>query len=105
MSLGDGAQLSAEAKKAKHYERQLAYFNDGRHQEALIEYKNIIHFDPKDANAYHQQASIPLKLGGLSDLRKAVEIESSIEEPQLKLGEFIYSHKSQRKPKSMQILF
>ncbi len=54
MSLGSCTQLSAEEKKAKHYERGKAYFIDGKYQEALIEFKNIIQLDPKDANAYHQ---------------------------------------------------
>ena len=53
VSLGNCTQLSAEEKKAKHYERGMAYFNDEKYQEALIEFKNIVQLDPKDANAYH----------------------------------------------------
>ena len=70
-SLGNCTQLSAEEKKSKHYERGMAYFNDEKYQEALIEFKNIIQLDPKDAKAYHQLALIHLKLGGLSNLQAA----------------------------------
>ena len=95
VSLGNCTQLSAEEKKAKHYERGMAYFNEEKYQEALIEFKNIIQLDPKDAKAYHQLALIHLKLGGLTDLQaafgelsKAVEIDPTIQDAQLKLGEF-----------------
>ena len=95
VSLSNCTQLSAEEKKAKHYERGMAYFNDEKYQEAVIEFKNIIQLDPKDANAYHQLALIHLKLGGLPDLQaafgelsKAVEIDPTIQDAQLKLGEF-----------------
>ena len=94
-SLGNCTQLSAEEKKAKHYERGMAYFNEEKYREALIEFKNIIQLDPKDAKAYHQLALIHLKLGGMPDLRadfgelsKAVEIDPTIQDAQLKLGEF-----------------
>ena len=95
VSLGNCTQLSAEEKKAKHYERGMAFFDDEKYQEALIEFKNIVQLDPKDANAYHQLALIHLKLGGMADLRaafgelsKAVEIDPTIQDAQLKLGEF-----------------
>ena len=85
VSLGNCTQLSAEEKKAKHYERGMAYFNEEKYQESLIEFKNIVQLDPKDANAYHQLALIHLKLGGLPDLQaafgelsKAVEIDPTI---------------------------
>jgi len=35
VSLGNCSQLSAEEKKAKHYERGMAYFEEGKYQEAL----------------------------------------------------------------------
>ena len=95
VSLGNCTQLSAEEKKAKHQERGKAYFEEGKYQEALIEFKNVVQLDPKDAKAYHQLALIHLKLGGMPDLRaafgeltKAVELDPSIQDAQLKLGEF-----------------
>ncbi|MDH5774849.1 MAG: tetratricopeptide repeat protein, partial [Nitrospirota bacterium] len=95
VSLGNCTQLSAEEKKAQHYERGMAYFHDEKYQEALIEFKNIIQLDPSDAKAYHQLALIHLKLGGLPNLQaafgeltKAVEIDPTIEDAHLKLGDF-----------------
>ena len=95
VSLGNCTQLSAEEKKAKHQERGMAYFEEGKYQEALIEYKNVVQLDPKDAKAYHQLALIHLKLGGMpalqaafGELSKAVELDPSIQDAQLKLGEF-----------------
>ena len=58
MSLANCTQSSAEEKKAKHYERGMSYFNDEKYREALIEFKNVIQLDPKDAQAYHQLALI-----------------------------------------------
>ncbi|MDH3769484.1 MAG: tetratricopeptide repeat protein, partial [Nitrospirota bacterium] len=84
----------------------MAYFNDEKYQEALIEFKNIIQLDPKDAKAYHQLALIHLKLGGLSDLQaafgelsKAVEIDPTIQDAQLKLGEFYLLSKKPKEAK------
>ena len=57
VSLANCTQLSAEEKKAKHQERGMAYFEEGKYQEALIEFKNVVQLDPKDAKAYHQLAS------------------------------------------------
>ena len=95
IGLTNCTQLSAEEKKAKHQERGRAYFDEGKYQEALIEFKNVVQLDPKNAKAYHQLALIHLKLGGMPDLRsafgelsKAVELDPSIHDAQLKLGEF-----------------
>jgi hypothetical protein len=69
-SPGTYTQLSAKEKKAQpHDEYGMAYFYDERDQEALIDCKNIIHLDPQDANADHQQAFMHLKLDGRPDLR------------------------------------
>ena len=112
VSLGNGAQLSAEEKKAKHYERQLAYFNDERDQVALIDCKNIIQLDPEDANAYHLQASMHLKLGGRPDLRAAFgelskggEIHSSVQEAPLKFkGLCLFPQKPKKAKKHADIV-
>ena len=94
VSLTNCTQLSDEEKKARHQERAEAYFEEQKYQEALIELKNVVQLDPKDAKAYHQLALIHLKLGGMPDLQsafgeltKAVELDPSIQDAQLKLGE------------------
>jgi tetratricopeptide (TPR) repeat protein len=94
VNLANCTQLSDEEKKARHQERGEAYFEEQKYQEALIELKNVVQLDPKDAKAYHQLALIHLKLGGMPDLQsafgeltKAVELDPSIQDAQLKLGE------------------
>ena len=96
MGLGTGcSQLSPEAKKAQHEERGLAYFDEGKYQEAKIEYQNVIQIDPKSAQAHYQMALIHMKLGGLTDLQaafgeltKTVELDPTLQDAQLKLSEF-----------------
>ena len=40
---------SKEAKKAKHWNRAEKYFSENKFKEAIIEYKNVLQLDPKDA--------------------------------------------------------
>ena len=56
-----------EEKKAKHMERGNKYFDQGKFNEAAIEYKNVIQADPKDAVAHHKLAQTYLALGGLTN--------------------------------------
>jgi tetratricopeptide (TPR) repeat protein len=87
-------RFSPEAKKAKHRERGLAYYEKAQYQEALIELKNVVQIDPKDADAHYRLALTYLKLGGLPNLQaafgelsKTVELDQSNQDAQLKLGE------------------
>ena len=85
---------SPEAKKAKHRERAISYFEKGQYQEARIEYQNVLQIDPEDANAHYQLALTYLKLGGVPNLpqtfaalSRAVELDKTNQNAQLKLGE------------------
>ena len=40
---------SKEAKKERHWKRGEKYFSGGKFKEAIIEYKNVLQIDPKDA--------------------------------------------------------
>ena len=87
-------QMTAEEKKATHYERGMAYFDEGKYQEAVIEFKNVIQIDPKDANGHYQLALSHLKIGGITDMQlaygeltKTVDLDPSNQDAQLKLGE------------------
>jgi len=89
------SQMSAEEKKAEHEKRGQAYFAEEKYLEAIIEYKNVVQIDPKDAKAHYQLALIHMKLGGMTDLQQAfgelaktVDLDPSIQDAQLKLGEF-----------------
>ena len=90
----------------------MAYFFDERDQEALIDCENIIHLEPQDVNAYHQQALMHLKLDGRPDLRaafgelsKGEEIHSSIQDAPLKFkGLYFYPQKPKKAKKYADIV-
>jgi tetratricopeptide (TPR) repeat protein len=95
VSLGTGCDWSSpEAKKAKHRERAASYFEKGQYNEAIIEYANVVKIDPKDADAYYRLALSHLKVGEHTSLQqayvalsRAVELDKTNRDAQLKLGE------------------
>ncbi len=83
-----------QEKKAKHLERGDKYFQAGKYNEALIEYKNVIQIDPRDATGHYKVAVTYLKIGGIANLRsgfaeltKTVEYDPELADAQFKLGE------------------
>ena len=85
---------SPEAKKAKHRERAISYFEKSQYQEARFEYQNVVQIDPNEADAHYRLGLTYLKLGGQSNLRQAfaalsrtVELDKTNRDAQLKLGE------------------
>ena len=87
--------FSPESKKAKHLEQGQTYFDKGQYREALIEFKNVVQLDPKDAATHYRLALTHLKLGGTTNLQGAfaelsrtVELDKTNRDAQLKLGEF-----------------
>ena len=97
-------QLSAEEQKAEHLKRAKAFVEAEKYPEALIEYKNVVQIDPKDADSHYQLAQIYMKLGEGSHLQEAfsalsrtVELDPTIQDAQLKLGEFyLMARKSEK---------
>src|SRR5207244_10710886 len=70
------------------------YFNESQCQESVIEFKNIVQIEPKDADAHYRLALTYLKIGGLpylqaafGELTKTVELDASNRDAQFKLGE------------------
>ena len=85
---------SPEAKKTKHREQGQVYFEKEQYREALIEFKNVVQLDPKDAQSRYKLALTFFKLGGREnlqgafvELQKTVEIDPGNRDAQLKLGE------------------
>src|SRR5207245_11496037 len=83
-----------EAKKAKHMERGVKYFQNSQYHEAVIEFKNVVQIDPKDADGHYRLALTYLKFGDIPNLQaafgeftKTVELDASNRDAQLKLGE------------------
>ena len=86
--------FSPEAKKAKHRERAISYFEKGQYQEARVEFQNVVQIDPNDADAHYRLALTYLKLGSnpnlqlaASELTRTLELDSTNREAMLKLGE------------------
>ena len=89
-----GCSQSPEAKKAKHMERGINYFQNAQYQEAVIEFKNVVQLDPKDADGHYRLALTYLKFGDIphlqaafGELTKTVDLDASNRDAQLKLGE------------------
>jgi tetratricopeptide (TPR) repeat protein len=94
LAIGGCGQLSPEAQKAEHFERGQAYFEKGQFQEVLIEFKNVVQIDPKDADGHYRLALTYLELGSLphrqtafSELTKTIDLDPANRDAQLKLGE------------------
>jgi len=84
---------SAEEKKAIHLERAEAYTTEEKHPEAIIEYKNALKIDPKDAETNYKYALANLKIGDIrhtkaafTALNDSVGIDPTQIDAQLKLG-------------------
>src|SRR5262245_57968178 len=84
----------APAKKAAHMQKGEAYVAKEKYTEAVIEFSNAIKLDPKDAQVYYKLALTYLKQGegpslqnAFQALQKSVELDPSLTDAQLKLGE------------------
>lgn len=89
-------QESVETNKNRHRERAIQYFDKGEYREALVELRNVVKLDPKDADAHYRQALAHLKLGTTPDVQQAfkelstaVELNPDIQDAQLKLGQLL----------------
>ena len=81
---------SPEAKKEKHMKKGDQYLSENKIQEAILEYKNVVQIDPKDAKAHHKLGQAYLKAGlvreGFSELSKTVELDPGIMDAHIQLG-------------------
>jgi tetratricopeptide (TPR) repeat protein len=94
LTVGGCDWSSPESKKAHYLQQGQAYFNKGQYSEALLEFKNVVQLDPKDAATHYHLALTYLKLGGTTNLQDAfaelsrtVELDKTNRDAQLKLGE------------------
>src|SRR5436305_8760870 len=89
-----GCKGDPQAKKATHMQKGEAYVAQAKYTEAVIEFRNAIKLAPKDAQAYYKLALAYLKQGepqfrnAFQALQKSVDIDPSLTDAQLKLGEF-----------------
>ena len=82
-----------EQKRAKHMERGIGYYNNGKYNEAIIEFKNVIQVVPKDAEghyrlglAYLKSGKIPNLPNAYKELTQAVELNPDITDAHLHIG-------------------
>jgi tetratricopeptide (TPR) repeat protein len=91
--LASCSSTSSEDRKELHRKRGVAYYEKGQFQEAAIEFKNLLQFDPKDPDGRYRLALTYLQLGGLSNLKWAfaelsetTKLDPSNADARLKLG-------------------
>ncbi len=82
------------ARKERHLKRGEEYLTSLKFKEAIIEFKNVVAIDPEDPVGYYKLGLAYYRLGGLDNLKsafsafeRAVELDSSLYEAHLRLGE------------------
>lgn len=88
------SQEPPQARKARHRDRAIAFIDAGQYREAIVELKNVVQIDPKDADGHYRLALAYLKEGGLPNLQHAfdelamtVRFNSTNHDAQLRLGQ------------------
>src|SRR5256885_8027333 len=64
--LVSGCSRSPEAQKARHLERGDKYATQAEYQEAILEYRNALRFDPVNERALKQLGDLYYQLGELA---------------------------------------
>ena len=81
---------SPEQKKAKHLKQGEAFLAESKTREAIIEFRNILQIDPKDAFAYYKLGLAYLMAGQVkeayADLSRSVELKRDNVDAHLKLA-------------------
>ena len=79
---------SQEAKKERHWKRGEKYFSENKFKEAIIEYKNVLQIDPKDANVHYKLGLSHVRAGQLreafSEFLKSVELNPDLIDARLR---------------------
>jgi len=90
---------SKEAKKAKHWKRGEKYYSENKFREAIIEYKNVLQLDPKDATCRYKLGLSHLRTGqfreAFSEFSKSVELNQDLVEAP-PIGKFLSSVERQQ---------
>lgn len=81
---------SKEAKKERHWGRGEKYFSENKFKEAIIEYKNVLQIEPKDAKARYKLGLAYLKAGqfreAFSEFTKSVDVDPELLDARIQLG-------------------
>ena len=102
-----GGCSTSEEKKAKHLANARKYVESQEYKKAVIEFKNVIQIDPKDASAHYELGEVYLKLKKGSEafrsFQKTTEIDPDHLDAQLKLGNIYLLTKRERRQGKKQI--
>ena len=64
---------SDDATRAQHHlERARQFASEGRYNEAVLEYKNVLQIRPRDYDSYYQIAEIYIKMGRIRPGRRCI---------------------------------
>src|SRR5512143_3682034 len=92
---------SKEAKKAKHWKRGEQYFSESRFRVAIIEYKNVLQLDPRDASCRYKLGLSHLRAGqfreAFTEFSKSVELNQDLVDARLQLGNSYILSRDNRK--------
>jgi tetratricopeptide (TPR) repeat protein len=92
---------SKESKMERHWSRAEKYFSENKFKEAIIEYKNVLQLEPKDAKARHRLGMAYLRVGQLreafSEFVKAVDSDPENAEARIQLGNLYLLSKDNQK--------
>ena len=90
LAITNGCARSPEAKKTRHLERGNQYFAKEQYRDAMLEYRNALRIDPKNAEATRQLGLAHFHAGELvqsfARLVRAKEMEPGNPAVRLKLG-------------------
>jgi len=81
---------SQEAKLARHWKKAEKYISENKINEAIIEYKNVVQLNPKDAQAHYKLGLAYLRVrnpqAAFSEFSKSVNLDPNLNDARLQLG-------------------
>ncbi len=88
-----GCARNSEARKRHYIDRGSSYLQQGKYQEAIIEYENAVQIDPRNSDAHYGLAQCLIKEGdwthAYQELMSAVEFAPNNWKAQLTLGNLL----------------
>jgi tetratricopeptide (TPR) repeat protein len=93
-----GCSRDPNVKKQKYFESGNRYFDEGKYNEAAIQFLNAVKVDPKFAKAHYQLAETYIRLQAWSDayreLQRTIELDPDNVKAQLELGNLLMGGRS-----------
>ncbi|MDD2671674.1 MAG: tetratricopeptide repeat protein, partial [Syntrophales bacterium] len=92
---------TAEARKERHWKKGERFFEEAKYKEAIIEYRNVLQADPKNALAHYKLGMSYLNSGSIreafAELHRAVLLDGELLNARIHLGKlFLLSGKTDK---------